>query len=234
MKMPLPKNKKNHDLVMAERRKIVAERYLHGYSLQAIADEVKVSVVTVWKDMKALSQAWIEQSIESFDARKQIEIEKLNQLEMTAWQAWQKSCENAEFERKRKEFIRKEVEVKDAKGKIKKGFKLLPFKVHTETTSKGQTGDSKFLDIIQKCIETRLKVMGVYKDEKTIKAEFIQVNWSEMHTEEGKDPYPIEQDPVEQRIQQEINSPPVNSSPPGPIMQILTPDELPSETEELS
>lgn len=57
--MPVTKRQK---LKMKERRKIVAERYLAGWTQARIAEHVGVTQQTVSLDLKALREEWVKQA----------------------------------------------------------------------------------------------------------------------------------------------------------------------------
>lgn len=206
--MKLPKNKKNDKLAIARRRKQVAELYLQGFTYQQIADQIKTySYKTVETDIKWIHEQWLASTLVDMDDRKRLELQRIDNLEKTAWEAWAKSCEKAEFERKRKEFIRKEIKEKDKRGKETTLHKIIPYKIQTETTSRGQSGDPRFLDQVHKCIELRLKVLGLLSpDVKNIQNNFLKVNWNEFYNETDQ-VTTITGDPIESRIQEQLAKP---------------------------
>jgi len=130
----------------AKDRRRTADLYLQGWLQTAIAEEIKTSQATVSRDLKALQKDWLKSALRDFDKAKSQELAKVDRLEREYWDAWQRSCEDAE------------TLVKD--GTPEKVEKL-------KRTSKGQAGDPRFLQGVQWCIEKRCKILGIDAPVKT-------------------------------------------------------------------
>lgn len=118
----------------------MADLYLQGWLQTDIAEEVGVSDATVSRDLKALQSEWLASALVDFNEAKSQELAKIDRLEREYWQAWERSCENAET-------VTKEGGPSGV-DKVKQ-------------TSKGQAGDPRFLAGVQWCIERRCKILGV-------------------------------------------------------------------------
>jgi predicted transcriptional regulator len=127
-----------------DRRKI-ADLYLQGWIQADIADELTISQQTVSNDLKALHGEWLASALMDFSEAKSQELAKIDRLEREYWQAWERSCEDAES-------VTQEGTAEGV-DKVKK-------------TSKGQAGDPRFLQGVQWCIERRCKILGVDAPEK--------------------------------------------------------------------
>ena len=125
---------------LARDRRRIADLYLKGWLQADIAAELGVSQPTVSLDLKALHKTWLKSALIDFDAAKSKELAKIDRLEQEYWEAWQRSCEDAET-------IRREATA-EKQGKVTK-------------TLKGQAGDPRFLQGVQWCIEKRCKILGV-------------------------------------------------------------------------
>jgi len=125
---------------IARDRRRMADLYLQGWLQADIAVEVGVSDATVSRDLKALQSEWLASALVDFNEAKAQELAKVDRLEREYWQAWRRSCENAES-------VTQEGTAKTV-DKVKK-------------TSKGQAGDPRFLQGVQWCIERRCKILGV-------------------------------------------------------------------------
>lgn len=125
---------------MLERRKNVASRYVRGQTQWEIARAFEVSQATISLDLKAIHAEWLESAVRDLDARKAMELAKVDEVERQAWVAWARSMENAETKRE----------------KVKIGADGETIKI-----SKGQAGDPRFLDAVLKCVERRCKILGV-------------------------------------------------------------------------
>ena len=128
---------------IARDRQRIADLYLRGWMQVDIAEEVGLSQSTVTRDLKALQAEWIKSSLIDYDKAKAREIAKIDNLERIYHAAWRRSCEDAETVRKKK------AEVGGVERK------------ELVSTAKGQSGDPRFLNGIQWCIERRCKIMGI-------------------------------------------------------------------------
>lgn len=100
----------------------------------------------IFWDLKIIYKEWKEQRSEFIEEKIELELAKLDKIEMECWEAWERSKEG-----RRKTVI-------DG-GEINQpgmpGGKLREREV--ETTF----GDTRFLDIIQKCMERRASLLGL-------------------------------------------------------------------------
>ena len=125
---------------------MIADLYLQGATQTAIAEEVKVDQSTVSRDLAALQSEWLESALIDVNEAKANALAKVDRLEREYWDAWERSCEDAETVR--------------MEGKAtKEGEEGAPERV--VKTSKGQAGDPRFLAGVQWCIERRCKIIGV-------------------------------------------------------------------------
>lgn len=142
-----------------KRRLRVTELYLQGWTQVKIAEEVGVTQGMVSKDLAAIREEWLQASIENIDEAKARELARIDNLEREYWEAWYRSCEDAET------VVKKAVETD--KGQRKEATQ----------TAKGQAGDPRFLAGIQWCIQQRCKILGIEAAAKldlTSKGELLQ------------------------------------------------------------
>jgi len=132
---------------IARDRRRISDLYLQGWLQADIATEIGVSAPTVSRDLKALQGVWLESALIDFDEAKAREIAKVDRLEREYWEAWLRSCEDAET-------VRQEGGSKNQDGKLKPPNKVI-------RTSKGQAGDPRFLQGIERCIDKRCKILGI-------------------------------------------------------------------------
>ncbi len=135
-------------LSMLGRRARVARAYCRGESQVAIAAAEQVAQSTVSTDLKWIRAEWLRSLLQDFGARKAEELAKLDHLESVAWQAWERSCQDAETLHARTE---------QANGQ--------PGRTVTEKTVKGQSGDPRFLEQVFRCIDARCKVLGLFEEQ---------------------------------------------------------------------
>lgn len=181
---------------MLKRRVKVSEMYLRGTTLAMIGEQLGVSQATVNNDLEACREVWREKMSQAFSQKKAEELAKLDTVEEEAWNGWRKSIVDREVM-----ITRKEAVIAPKKQSRKGGHRLVPIKETTEKSVFGQAGDPRFLEVISKVIETRLKIMGVFKDQGTGQT-VVNINWQEMLRGDGPEQRRIiiDNDPIEQQI----------------------------------
>lgn len=145
----MPQNKKH---TIEARKKIVSDLYLKGYNQYEIAEKIGVSRSQVKHDIKRIHEDWVKIRNSNFDQVKERELSKIDKLEHTYWQAWEKSVED---------YKQKSVKASGS-GKAKKPDKI-------ERTEKDMLmyGDPRFMAGIERCIEMRCKILGINAPIKT-------------------------------------------------------------------
>jgi len=105
-----------------------------------------LSFQQVHSDIKLIYAEWKEQKMEFIDSKMEHETAKLDKIESECWEAWERSKEG-----KRKTVIEGgEIVAGQMSGGSLKEREI-------ETTF----GDTKFLDIIQKCMDRRAALLGL-------------------------------------------------------------------------
>src|SRR5262249_28077339 len=61
-----------------------------------IAQRLKVSRQQIGNDLKVLQRRWQESALADFNAKKVAELAKMDELERTYWEAWERSCQTRE------------------------------------------------------------------------------------------------------------------------------------------
>ncbi len=136
----MKKRKRREHAQIVRDRRVISVLYLQGMLQADIADNLNLSPATICRDLQALQAEWLERTRENFDALKAQEIANVDQLERTYYDAWLRSCEDAETVQ--------QVGDKEGVDKITK-------------TRKEQIGDPRFLSGVQWCIERRCKILGI-------------------------------------------------------------------------
>src|SRR5262245_38479758 len=123
---------------IAERRHKVNALYCQGKSQYFIAKVIGVTQACVSKDLSALRDKWAEENSEAVGKRIAVELAKIDNVERTAWEAWDKSCEDAEQTYSRtEEALRIRPGVKVVAGKCPP-MDLVPVRVTKNIQRKGQ------------------------------------------------------------------------------------------------
>src|SRR5260370_39233342 len=73
-----------------------AALYLRGLTHNEIAQRLHVSRQQVGYDLKVLQRRWQESSLADFNAKKAAELARVDELERTYWEAWERSCQARE------------------------------------------------------------------------------------------------------------------------------------------
>lgn len=132
-----------------ERRPKVVAMYLKGKRQSEIAQEMGVSTMAISRDLAAIRQEWLKSSLIDFNEAKARELTRIDNLESTYWQAWERSL--SAFKSK----------VVKAKGNPKTEDEL---RTNAEQTLKieDRNGDPRYLQGVQWCIEQRCQIFGIY------------------------------------------------------------------------
>jgi hypothetical protein len=144
----MPRPTRQQQLAILQRRKRVAEYYLRGMQQWEIAEREGVSHDAIYRDLQALRQLWLDSGLRDFDALKAEQLARIDRIETVAWEAWERSCQDAQ--------TRTERTYTEAGAQ------------QTDTTlqTKRQAGDPRFLERVGWCVEQRLKIIGAYAAEK--------------------------------------------------------------------
>ncbi|MAD79247.1 MAG: hypothetical protein CMJ50_00170 [Planctomycetaceae bacterium] len=134
--MPVSRAKK---VEVARRRETVADFYVQGWTQSAIAQRLGLTQPTICSDLKIIQGQWRESAIRDFDLLRERELRKLDRLEREAWAAWERSQEPSQQA------------VISTNGDDQR----------TQETTKDQTGDARYLDVVSKCITSRRALLGL-------------------------------------------------------------------------
>lgn len=136
----------------------VIDLYLKGLSGINIRSKLKEIGFSIGiKKINALINkeiaAWIRDKNDLIENLKAQELAKINRLEFEYWEAWQRSCKETTAKTTEKVVADQKVEIAAKKPKfdISKISEL----------KKSNSGDARFLDGIQWCVEMRCKLLGL-------------------------------------------------------------------------
>ena len=114
-----------------------------------------LSQQTVSNDIRAIQAAWLKSSLRDFDEMRAEQLGKIDEQERRYHRGWERSCLDAE------------TVVKKSKGTVKKykdektGKFVAERPAEQQQTSKGQAGNPHFLAGIDRCIDRRIKLLGL-------------------------------------------------------------------------
>lgn len=130
------------------RREKVAVMYRRGMLQSDIARKFSVDQSNISRDLKKIRSEWLESRVRDFDAAKEIELQKIDEVERQAWAAWERSVGVVERRTTRK---------KDA-GEISESEATI--------VKVDQAGDPRYLQTVLDCIQRRCKILGLDAPEK--------------------------------------------------------------------
>ena len=139
---------------MLARREQVATRYLRGEQQYTIARAVGVSQSQISHDLKALRDLWLASSLRDFDALKAEQLAKIDAVEVEAWGAWLRSQQPREVS------LTEQTEGGEVVGVDGTSQPKRPTR-KASMRREGQSGDPRFLAVIQKCIDQRCVILGL-------------------------------------------------------------------------
>lgn len=140
---------------------IITEYYLKGYTTRAISRKIVeeigkmhpeenyyISHKTVSKDINILLKQWRDERIHDITQQKLVELTKIDKLEQTYWDAWEKSIEN---HKRKAEKLRGEIKGNESKPSFRE----------TIETDIREFGEPRYLQGIERCIDKRCKLLGL-------------------------------------------------------------------------
>lgn len=144
-------NNQRRTVVETDRDRLdTAVHYLAGKSLREIAEwftknrPYKVTVSSVARDLECVRIIWRERAGQLVGERKAEELARLDRIEAEAWEAWERS--------------KKDVVKKFGKRQTPTGGTAVET-LGQETLQRD--GNPKFLELVARCVEKRLDVLGL-------------------------------------------------------------------------
>jgi transposase len=139
-------------LTREQRRNLVLEHYLRGWSFSKISKELKVVRSTISKDISAIREEWRRSRADSFHSEQLHELARIDAIEREAWAQWESS--KAEEVTTRAET---EVLITEENGRqVRK-----PGAERVIRVTKTRNADPRYMDTIRWCVEMRCKLLGL-------------------------------------------------------------------------
>jgi len=154
---------------LIQRQRTIVALYLTGASHQEIATKLGVSRAVVTGDLKRTRDRWLKEMGEDLRTLISGELARVDLVEASAWDSWEKSCADAEVKSIEKTHYYKSIPVLGRRG-VPTGENRIekqPGEVTIKRQVRGQTGDPRFLMIIQGCIRDRINLLRLGGDVKT-------------------------------------------------------------------
>lgn len=140
----------------------ITDMYLQGKTQADIASILGLARQQIGYDLAVIQRRWREDTAINMDEAKQKELARVDVLERTYWDAWQRTLDEKTKTRTEQSSVTGEV---DKKGKQKGSAKAV---IEKET----MLGNPAYLAGVMSCIERRCKMLGLdapVKNETTLK-----------------------------------------------------------------
>jgi hypothetical protein len=125
-----------------------AALYLRGLTQHEIAQRLNVSRQQISYDLKVLLRRWQESALADFDAKKAAELARVDELERTYWDAWERSGRAREITTQEK--------IQGGDGTADEGRRKAGVR------KEQRDGNPEFLRGVERCIELRCKIIGAF------------------------------------------------------------------------
>jgi|SRR5699024_1001609 len=135
--------------------------YLKGWSYRKIADAIedkfahRLSMTAVSRYVRGMIEEWKKHSISKIDDLKTVELQRINRLEETFWDAWYNSLEAY------RRITEKQKAVPSKKGEKAAGGMTVLQAEKIITNNENFHGDPRYLSGVQWCISMRCKILGI-------------------------------------------------------------------------
>jgi hypothetical protein len=125
-----------------------AALYLRGLTHHEIARRLNVSRQQIGYDLKVLQRRWQESALADFNAKKAAELARVDELERTYWEAWERSSQTREVTtQERTQGGDGQADATRLKAGVRK---------------EARDGNAEFLRGVERCIELRCKITGAF------------------------------------------------------------------------
>ncbi len=119
---------------------LISDMYLKGMRQVDIAVKTGHSQSTVSRYINRAIERWQKDQVHNIDAQRTVELEKINNIELEAWNAWERSKSD-----------------KETKSKKQTSEDRTEVQYRTESL----VGDPRFLQQVQWCINKRCELLGL-------------------------------------------------------------------------
>ena len=133
---------------------------MHGEQYNQIAAKESVNRMTIIRDVKAIRKEWRKAREDYCQDSIDVELSRINRLQLEYWNAWLRSCEAAE--KVNTKMIREAIRfLGDGTTQVQDE------RTEAGTTKEWQSGDPRFLEGYRWCIDRKLKLFGCDAPAKT-------------------------------------------------------------------
>jgi hypothetical protein len=141
-------------LAILERRKHVAHRYVTGQRQHEIARSLEVDLATIKRDLAFIREEWRQDAVRDVGERQAAELAKLDALERTCWEAWERSLLPKETSETRR------VQDDAPPGKDNESGQHQA-RIEALLRREQRDGNPRFLETALNCIKRRCEILGL-------------------------------------------------------------------------
>lgn len=125
------------------------ELLVRGYTVVEICSELDVTKTTGYKMIKRITDEWRRSAMASINEVKAKELAKLDHIEAAAWDGWERSKQS-----RRKQTVDSDIlKLKDSPA--------LRTPRKSKSVEEDRDGDPRYLDMILKCVDRRIRILGI-------------------------------------------------------------------------
>ena len=141
--MSVPHGHAQARFTKAHLKREIANCYLQGWIQSRIAAHLEITQATVSRYLRQIHDDWLAASQVDFDAVKAEQLARLDHLERTYWDAWERSKEQRESS------IQEQIQGDTAR-------------LRAQIKKDQEWGDPRYLQGVERCIDQRCKILGLY------------------------------------------------------------------------
>ena len=150
---------------------IIANMFFQAVPMTKMSKELKLrsgssyalSNPTITETIRDMTALWKEKNLIKVDEVKNRELKKLDALEDEYWRAWHRSClPRREKERKQQRGFIPALNLSDDDGHVLPAFTETMVETEKRVREYDREGSSRFLEGIERCIEKRCRLLGLY------------------------------------------------------------------------
>lgn len=159
-------NKRTSQQLQVDRAQVAAW-YCQGRTQAWMGEQLGITQQQISYDLKAIRKEWAA-NYADFNTTKDRELAKIDELERTYWDAWERSCEAA---------VTAATKLVTDKRRFQEaqqyGTQPASDRVDITTRKEEQVGDPRFLAGVERCIKMRRDMLGLDEPRR------LQIDWRE-------------------------------------------------------
>ena len=161
------------------RREKAARLYCQGKTQSEIAKELGTTPKTICEDLQWWRKELVATGLTDVQQGKVVELAKLDELERTCWEAWHRSCQ--EYEERSFRVRRALARNRESDEYGEPNPDMVVVEEVDETKQNKPMGDPRYLEQIHKCIQTRLRVLGLLSPDNNTNILIQTIDWKSLY-----------------------------------------------------